>query len=423
MELSGDAEGWWRGEALGAGTPSWAEELRRTVWRGQTYVLSRGGQPVGFVTVGSADRTVWQPADYPDFGFHVEALVVDRRCVDAGVAEAALAWVEDQACGRTKHWLRLELQADNARMREWLAAQGFSVVRELDRDGVSSVLMQRPTRVSPTDGPPGPASKRDRSLIAWLRRLLVGIFACLVTLAGLWGLPSLPEDFASARAYDGARACVSGADDTMCYRDVWVTVAWVYHDVWGRGPDRTELSFPAVHGLTADDDGGAADGDVTTVEIDHSPTVQAGQRVRVRVWRHDAVLVVLPDGERQPTEDDPWTRAWFGFGLGALALLVALWVVVVLLAQTPLARPVARSPMGQRAFAGLLLVTCLLAVAMLFGFLAPLFSLAGLWWGVAIVGAILASCLVALVTPGRGRHAKGVRRRWSPFRRGARERA
>ena len=92
--------------------------------RGWTYVVRRGGDPVGTVSLEAFDREIW------DRGQQKDALFVHRLAVAGserghGVGSAILGWCGEQVRADARRYLRLDCPFSNAKLRAYYEGLGF----------------------------------------------------------------------------------------------------------------------------------------------------------------------------------------------------------------------------------------------------------------------------------------------------------
>jgi protein-tyrosine phosphatase len=102
--------------------------LERQVAQGQVFVLRRGGELGGTVTVSFEDPLVWG-ADAGPAGY-LHNLIVDRRLEGRGVGRRLLHWAEDCVAAAGLSVVRLDCVAANRRLRDYYESAGFRWVRD-----------------------------------------------------------------------------------------------------------------------------------------------------------------------------------------------------------------------------------------------------------------------------------------------------
>jgi len=100
----------------------WAE-------RGEAYIARLGGELVGMVILQESDDFMW-PGASPD-ALYVHGLRVLRAFAGQGLGRAILRWAEREAVARGKAYLRLDVMADNPRIRAYYESAGFEHVRDV----------------------------------------------------------------------------------------------------------------------------------------------------------------------------------------------------------------------------------------------------------------------------------------------------
>jgi len=112
------------------GTIMWVEgeleepRVRAEAEAGLFVVAEVGGQVVGAIRFQLEDRLFWPDIDGSDSAF-VHRLAVRRANAGQGISTALLQWSADRARSLGKRYLRLDCDADRARLRELYEGFGF----------------------------------------------------------------------------------------------------------------------------------------------------------------------------------------------------------------------------------------------------------------------------------------------------------
>jgi GNAT superfamily N-acetyltransferase len=92
--------------------------------RAQFFVAERDGEPAGVVRFQLEDRLFWPDLPGRDSAF-IHRLAVRRRFAGTGVSTALLQWSAGQARALGKRWLRLDCDAQRAKVRAVYERFGF----------------------------------------------------------------------------------------------------------------------------------------------------------------------------------------------------------------------------------------------------------------------------------------------------------
>ena len=112
------------------GTIMWVEgeleepRVRAEAEAGLFVVAEVGGQVVGAIRFQLEDRLFWPDIDGSDSAF-VHRLAVRRANAGQGISTALLQWSADRARSLGKRYLRLDCDADRARLRALYEGVGF----------------------------------------------------------------------------------------------------------------------------------------------------------------------------------------------------------------------------------------------------------------------------------------------------------
>ncbi len=112
------------------GTIMWVEgeleepRVRAEAEAGLFVVAEVGGQVVGAIRFQLEDRLFWPDIDGSDSAF-VHRLAVRRANAGQGISTSLLQWSADRARSLGKRYLRLDCDADRARLRELYEGVGF----------------------------------------------------------------------------------------------------------------------------------------------------------------------------------------------------------------------------------------------------------------------------------------------------------
>ena len=98
--------------------------IAREVRDGQFFLALVGGVPAGTIRFQLVDRQFWPDLEGDDSAF-VHRLVVRRAFKGQGVSEALLAWAVTHARSLGKRFLRLDCDAERARLRGLYERFGF----------------------------------------------------------------------------------------------------------------------------------------------------------------------------------------------------------------------------------------------------------------------------------------------------------
>jgi protein-tyrosine phosphatase len=160
--------------ALSHGVDMWPERfdtalLLGDIARGELYVAHDGDRLVATLTHTFADPPVWGEDDGRASYVHRLAVGPDRR--GSGLGHRLLAWAGETGRRRGRELLRLDTLQENARLRAWYEASGFTHVadRAIDvppgaasRATLTVSLYERPVAAAPSAGP-----REQRDEMAW----------------------------------------------------------------------------------------------------------------------------------------------------------------------------------------------------------------------------------------------------------------
>ena len=147
--------------ALAHGIDMWPERfetalLQGDIGRGELYVARDGDLLVATFTHTFADPPVWGEDDGRASYIHRLAVAPDRR--GSGLGHRLLAWAGETGRRRGRELLRLDTLHENARLRAWYEASGFTHVadRAIDvppgaasRPQLTVSLYERPVAAAP----------------------------------------------------------------------------------------------------------------------------------------------------------------------------------------------------------------------------------------------------------------------------------
>jgi protein-tyrosine phosphatase len=119
--------------ALSHGVDMWPERfetvlLQGDIARGELYVAHEGDLLVATLTHTFADPPVWGEDDGRASYIHRLAVGPDRR--GSGLGHQLLAWAGETGRRRCRELLRLDTLQENARLRAWYEASGFTHVAD-----------------------------------------------------------------------------------------------------------------------------------------------------------------------------------------------------------------------------------------------------------------------------------------------------
>jgi GNAT superfamily N-acetyltransferase len=100
------------------------EAVRAEAVAGMFVLAEVEGQAAGAMRFQLEDRLFWPDVDGADSAF-VHRLAVRRDFAGQGVSTALLAWAVDRARAVGKRYLRLDCDADRARLRAFYERFGF----------------------------------------------------------------------------------------------------------------------------------------------------------------------------------------------------------------------------------------------------------------------------------------------------------
>jgi protein-tyrosine phosphatase len=116
--------------------------LDEWIARGEAYLAWVDGEPAGMIVLQEADESMWPGA--PADALYIHGVRVRRAFAGRGVGREMLRWAAREALARGKAYLRLDVMADNPRIRAYYEAAGFVHVRDLpDHPWPASLYEQR----------------------------------------------------------------------------------------------------------------------------------------------------------------------------------------------------------------------------------------------------------------------------------------
>jgi ribosomal protein S18 acetylase RimI-like enzyme len=83
--------------------------------RGEAYLARVDGEPAGMVVLQEADESMWPGA--PADALYIHGVRVRRAFAGRRVGRVLLGWAAREALARGKAYLRLDVMADNPRIR------------------------------------------------------------------------------------------------------------------------------------------------------------------------------------------------------------------------------------------------------------------------------------------------------------------
>jgi protein-tyrosine phosphatase len=115
------------------GVDMWPERfetalLQGDIGRGELYIAHEGDLLVATFTHTFSDPPVWGEDDGRASYIHRLAVGPDRR--GSGLGHRLLAWAGETGRGRGRELLRLDTLQENARLRAWYEASGFTHVAD-----------------------------------------------------------------------------------------------------------------------------------------------------------------------------------------------------------------------------------------------------------------------------------------------------
>lgn len=102
--------------------------LDEWIARGEAYLTRVDGEPAGMIVLQEADEFMW-PGAPPD-ALYVHGVRVLRAFAGQEVGRAMLRWAEQEALARGKMYLRLDVMANNRRIRAYYESAGFIHLRD-----------------------------------------------------------------------------------------------------------------------------------------------------------------------------------------------------------------------------------------------------------------------------------------------------
>jgi ribosomal protein S18 acetylase RimI-like enzyme len=120
--------------------------VRPSVARGEVYLASRRGEPVGTLTFRWDDPQFWGERP-PDAGY-VHRLAIRRSAAGDGVGEALLEWAERRVADARRPYLRLDCRSTHAGLRRYYRSAGFEIVGVAMVGEMEVVLWQRAVRTT-----------------------------------------------------------------------------------------------------------------------------------------------------------------------------------------------------------------------------------------------------------------------------------
>jgi ribosomal protein S18 acetylase RimI-like enzyme len=98
--------------------------LARRFREGEVYKIAKGGAILG-VFVTQWDDTFWHPMKNDDLACYIHTMGIDPSLTGKGIGKKILSFVEDIAKRAGRKYVRLDCNADNARLCEFYESNGF----------------------------------------------------------------------------------------------------------------------------------------------------------------------------------------------------------------------------------------------------------------------------------------------------------
>ena len=127
LDLLSDAAEWLRAR----GIDQWPrrfplESVAGQIASREALLAVRNGEPVATVCVAESDAELWGPAAAP--AYYVSRLAVARSA--AGLGVRILAWIEAQAAGTGRRYVRLATARHNPALRAYYERAGYRHVTD-----------------------------------------------------------------------------------------------------------------------------------------------------------------------------------------------------------------------------------------------------------------------------------------------------
>lgn len=131
---------WRQGSFLGPRYDSIADQ----VYRGEVYLATLDGEPVGTLTLQWEDKNFW--GDVSDAAIYVHRIAIRRAYAGKGLGLRLLQWAESTAAKAGKSFLRLDCMAENSALCEYYEYAGFECRGEIQGKGWRGRLYEKRTR-------------------------------------------------------------------------------------------------------------------------------------------------------------------------------------------------------------------------------------------------------------------------------------
>ncbi len=131
---------WRPGTFLGPRYESIADQVNR----GEVYLATLDGKPVGTLTLQWEDKKFW--GDVPDDAAYVHRIAIRRAYAGKGLGRRLLRWAESAAAAAGKNFLRLDCMAENSALCEYYERASFECRGEIQGKGWRGRLYEKRIR-------------------------------------------------------------------------------------------------------------------------------------------------------------------------------------------------------------------------------------------------------------------------------------
>jgi GNAT superfamily N-acetyltransferase len=131
---------WQPGSFLGPRYESIADQVNR----GEVYLATLDGKPVGTLTLQWEDKKFWGVV--PGDAAYVHRIAIRRTCAGRNLGRQLLQWAESTAAAAGKNFLRLDCMAENQALCEYYERANFECRGEIQGKGWRGRLYEKRIR-------------------------------------------------------------------------------------------------------------------------------------------------------------------------------------------------------------------------------------------------------------------------------------
>ncbi|HJT56732.1 MAG TPA: GNAT family N-acetyltransferase [Ktedonobacteraceae bacterium] len=117
------------------------ETIAKQVNRGEVYLATLNGKPVGTLTLQWEDKGFW--GDVPDDAAYVHRIAIRRAYAGKELGYHLLQWAESTAAASGKNFLRLDCMAENVALCEYYERANFESRGEIQGKGWRGRLYEK----------------------------------------------------------------------------------------------------------------------------------------------------------------------------------------------------------------------------------------------------------------------------------------